>query len=118
MVLLGREMAMNQTCYALTSKCDAPIALYCQLRGEIDEIVKSAHGSVFDTITTSTFRRSAVVQPPPHILARFEEIGRPVFDRIVEATTRSQVLASLRDTLLPRLISGQLRLPEAEALAA
>jgi type I restriction enzyme S subunit len=115
LVLLGREMAMNQTCYALTSKCDAPIALYCQLRREIDALVTAAHGSVFDTITTSTFGRSNVIQPPQDILARFEEVGRPIFDRIVEATARSQTLASLRDTLLPRLISGQLCLPEAEA---
>ena len=44
----------------------------------------------------------------------FEEVGRPIFERIAESTARSQTLATLRDTLLPRLISGQLRLPEAE----
>ncbi len=113
MVMFGREMAMNQTCYGLTSKLGAPVALYCLLRREIDALVNAAHGSVFDTITTSTFARSIVIQPPASILARFEEIGRPLFERIAESTTRVQTLASLRDTLLPRLISGQLRLPEA-----
>ena len=109
---------MNQTCYALTSKHDAPVALYCLLRREIDALVNAAHGSVFDTITTSTFAQSKVIQPGPKVLERFEQIARSIFDRIVEATERSQTLATLRDTLLPRLISGQLRLPEAEALAA
>ncbi len=114
MVMFGREMAMNQTCYGLTSKLGAPVALYCLLRREIDALVNAAHGSVFDTITTSTFARSIVIQPPPIILARFEEIGRPLFERIAESTARVHTLATLRDILLPRLISGQLRLPEAE----
>ena len=115
MVMFGREMAMNQTCYGLTSKLDTPVALYCLLRREVEALVNSAHGSVFDTITTSTFARSIVIQPPTSILARFEAIGRPLFERIAESTARIQTLATLRDTLLPRLISGQLRLPEAEA---
>ena len=118
MVLLGAEMAMNQTCYALTSKHDTPVALHCLLRREIDALVNAAHGSVFDTITTSTFDKSMVIHPGLNVLERFEQIARPIFDRIVEATARAQTLATLRDTLLPRLISGQLRLPEAEALIA
>jgi type I restriction enzyme S subunit len=118
MVLLGTEMAMNQTCYALTSKVDTPVALYCLLRREIDALVNAAHGSVFDTITTSTFAKSMVIQPPPIVLKRFEEIARPIFDKIVEATLHAQTLATLRDTLLPRLISGQLRLPLAETVGA
>ena len=116
MVLLGAEMAMNQTCYALTSKHNAPVALYCLLRKEIDALVNAAHGSVFDTITTKTFDRSTVIHPRLDLLDRFEQIARPIVDKIVEATSMAQTLATLRDTLLPRLISGQLRLPEAGAL--
>jgi len=37
-------------------------------------------------------------------------------ERIRENLKQAQTLATLRDTLLPRLISGQLRLPEAEAI--
>jgi type I restriction enzyme S subunit len=39
-----------------------------------------------------------------------------LFDRLIENEKQAQTLATLRDTLLPRLISGQLRLPEAESL--
>jgi type I restriction enzyme S subunit len=53
--LLGQEMAMNQTCYALVSSIGTPLALHCQLRQAIDALVHAAHGSVFDTITKSTF---------------------------------------------------------------
>ena len=68
MVMFGREMAMNQTCYALASITDTPFALYCHLRHEIDNLVHSAHGSVFDTITTSTFANSKIVLPPLSLL--------------------------------------------------
>lgn len=118
MVMFGREMAMNQTCYGLTSKRSAPVALYCQLRRGIDVLVNSAHGSVFDTITTSTFAKSIVVHAPEELLARFESIARPLFERIEESTSRAQTLSALRDALLPRLISGQLRLPEIEAIGS
>ncbi|WOB08251.1 restriction endonuclease subunit S [Piscinibacter gummiphilus] len=118
MVLFGKPMAMNQTCYALVSKLNAPVALHCLMRREIDNLVNAAHGSVFDTITTSTFARSRVVLPPRALLERFEELAGHVFKRIVVATETAQTLATLRDTLLPRLISGQLRLPEAEAAVA
>src|SRR6202049_892419 len=61
MVLLGRPMAINQTCYAVESTTDTPFGLYCRLRHEIDGLVHAAHGSVFDTITTSTFAASRCV---------------------------------------------------------
>jgi type I restriction enzyme S subunit len=109
MTLLGREMAMNQTCYALATRTDTPFALYCHLREEIDRLVHAAHGSVFDTITTSTFATSRVLVPPTGVVRAFEERVRPVFHRILAGTMASRTLAALRDTLLPRLISGELR---------
>jgi type I restriction enzyme S subunit len=45
-------------------------------------------------------------------------MASPLFARIVENERQAQTLASLRDTLLPRLISGQLRLPSAEEAIA
>jgi type I restriction enzyme S subunit len=41
----------------------------------------------------------------------------PLLDRVIQNELQAQTLASLRDTLLPRLISGQLRLPDAIAEA-
>lgn len=50
------------------------------------------------------------------LLATFTDIARPIFERVYANRQQSQTLTQLRDTLLPRLISGQLRLPEAEAV--
>ncbi|HEV8714334.1 MAG TPA: restriction endonuclease subunit S [Candidatus Binatia bacterium] len=118
MVLVGREMAMNQTCYALTSSTDTPFAPYCQLRDEMDGLVHQAHGSVFDTITTSSFASSKVVLPSVAATQAFERVVAPFFRRILANTDESRTLAALRDTLLPKLISGELGIPDAERLAA
>lgn len=55
-----------------------------------------------------------VVVPSPEVLSEFSKMVRPMIDRAHQSQIRE--LTQLRDTLLPRLISGQLRLPEAQAL--
>jgi type I restriction enzyme S subunit len=114
MVLFGCDMAMNQTCYAFASTTETPFALYCRLHAEIDALVHAAHGSVFDTITTSTFTSSRIVLPPKALLKAFEERGAPLFLRVLQSTRETRTLAVLRDTLLPKLISGELRIEDAE----
>ena len=56
----------------------------------------------------------AAVLPSDEVFKQFELIANPLFAKVHENRKQAQTLATLRDTLLPRLISGQLRLPEAE----
>jgi type I restriction enzyme S subunit len=107
---------MNQTCYALASTTGTPFALYCQLRCEMADLVHRAHGSVFDAITTNTFAISKLVLPPKETLEKFEKTVSPVFRRILANTEESCTLAALRDALLPKLLSGELRVPAAAKL--
>ena len=58
----------------------------------------------------------SAVLPPLEVLGVFADVVKPMFERIGHNLGKAQTLATLRDTLLPRLISGQLRLPEAEEL--
>ncbi len=55
------------------------------------------------------------VIPQSEVLKAFASLVKPIFERIGQNRLQAQTLASLRDTLLPRLISGQLRLPKAES---
>lgn len=112
MVLFGREMAMNQTCYGLASTIGTPFALHCLLQDKIDEFVHTAHGSVFDTITTSTFASSRVILAPKPLLEAFENVISPLFQRILINTEESRTLAALRDVLLPKLLSGEIRVKD------
>lgn len=56
-----------------------------------------------------------VVVPPGPLAKLYEQFGEAVWQRSKELRSQAQTLSTLRDTLLPRLISGQLRLPEAQA---
>jgi type I restriction enzyme S subunit len=56
----------------------------------------------------------AVTLPPQAIASAFDAVAKPMFDRIHSNIESARVLVAVRDTLLPRLISGKLRLPEAQ----
>jgi type I restriction enzyme S subunit len=51
------------------------------------------------------------------ILRAFKAVACPLLEKVSANQRQAQTLAALRDTLLPRLICGQLRLPSAEVLA-
>lgn len=59
-----------------------------------------------------------VVLPSNSTLSAFEELVSVTEEQRSRNASMAETLAALRDTLLPRLISGELRLPDAEALAA
>lgn len=60
--------------------------------------------------------RFRVVVPSQKVLADFAAVVEPIYARIVENKQTAFSLSALRDTLLPRLISGQLLLPEGEVM--
>ena len=74
-----------------------------------EEIVSRANGSTFLEISKTNFRLIPVVTPSTYVMRGFEQLTRPVYERIVECARESHVLASLRDRLPPKLISGELR---------
>lgn len=59
--------------------------------------------------------RLEVVSPPQALLDSFSVLARRLRDQIFSLQSESRSLAQLRDTLLPKLISGELRVPDAEA---
>ena len=82
-------------------------------------IIKNhANGSTFMEISKKAFRLLPVLVPSAEVLTQFITITSTLFDRLVKNEEQSQTLAALRDTLLPRLISGKLRLPEADNVIA
>ncbi len=75
----------------------------------------NSEGTVFGSINKKDFSFLPVIKPLEDILMEFENIVSPLDRRIIENEKQIRTLTVLRDSLLPRLISGQLRLPEAEA---
>jgi len=65
-------------------------------------------------ISKANFRPIPVVAPSATVMSMFGRLARPTYERIVECARESRTLAALRDALLPRLISGELRVKDAE----
>jgi type I restriction enzyme S subunit len=78
-----------------------------------EEIVSRANGSTFLEIGKANFRPIPVVAPSVAVMEGFDAQSRPLYKRIVECQRESRSLTALRDTLLPKLISGTLRVSEA-----
>jgi type I restriction enzyme S subunit len=82
------------------------------LRSKFD--LFDSEGTVFGSINKKDFQGLPVVAPLDEVLAAFDHVATPIDQRVIENEGQIRVLIALRDTLLPRLISGQLRLPDAE----
>lgn len=71
-------------------------------------------GTVFGSINKKDFQTLPVIQPSESVLRSFESTVSPLDSAIELNEQKLRTLTKIRDTLLPRLISGQLRLPETE----
>ena len=114
LVMFGEDIAMNQTCYGLKSKFETPFYLNCLALLTVDTLLNSAHGSVFDTITTKTFESTNVLYPSPETAKLFEKYVSSLYLSVLNNQRESSTLGQIRDTLLPKLISGELRIKDAE----
>ena len=80
----------------------------------MDAIVGNANGSTFQEISKSNFRPIPVVVPSEPVLGSYRKLADSLFRQIAENERESRSLAQLHDTLLPKLISGELRVQDAE----
>ncbi|MNE42913.1 hypothetical protein D3C80_1370640 [compost metagenome] len=71
-------------------------------------------GSAVPTLNRNHIHGLQYVLPPLELVHAYEAIAMAIHLRILENNRQAQTLTQLRDTLLPRLISGQLRLPETD----
>jgi len=72
----------------------------------------NAEGTVFGSLSKRKFKNILVLSPPIQIVNSFEKWVAPLDDLIENNILESRTIADLRDTLLPKLISGELRVPD------
>ncbi|MBF9236775.1 restriction endonuclease subunit S [Hymenobacter sp. BT683] len=75
-------------------------------------------GSTIPNLNTGNFAKILLSRPDDNILQAFHTTIEPLFDQILVNQTQSRTLATLRDTLLPQLLSGRLTVRQAEELVA
>lgn len=91
--------------------------LFFWLQHLSSHLIAIADGSVQKNLNIGLVSTQPIVLPTADVLCEFDALASNLLDRVKENCRQAIVLADLRDTLLPRLISGQLRLPEAQAAA-
>ena len=110
-------MAMNQSCYGIHGANGiSDIYTYYTIREFVADLQQRGHGSVFNTITRDTFKSIHVPFGKTELTRDFDKTVNPFLERIRSNLSQNVELTKLRDTLLPKLISGELRIPEAEKL--
>lgn len=113
--LSGRPMAFNQSCFGLRpADGHGDYYTYFSTLQVVDQLRRSAHGSVFSTITRPTFAAAVVPLPPSRLVARFDDLVQPLMTRILLNVRESATLLRTRHALLPRLISGELHLDQVD----
>ena len=103
-------IAINQDFIAM--QCNKSLSKYYVLwwaKENMHRIEKRASDTTCRKISKKNFRPLDVIVSPKVLVGRFDEKVGPLFERIVSNEKDSRTLAELRDTLLPRLMSGQLR---------
>lgn len=92
--------------------------VYCLVRNPAYKAYAESkgHGSAQANVSGADLMAYRATIPSQNVLDAFNTRLYPLIDKILSNYDQAQTLATLRDTLLPRLISGQLRLPEAEAI--
>jgi len=111
-------VSVNQGIIAMVCDGDLPNQYVLHwTKANMDRVLANANGSTFMEISKRNFRPITVIIPSLQILRNFKEIIDPLYHRVVSSLKEVQKIAALRDTLLPKLISGELRVPDAERIA-
>lgn len=109
LALVGTPMAMNQSCYGVRGKAGySDYFVHFQLRRAITDLQQQTHGTVFETITRQTFDGVKIIIPPDEIAQKFDQIVCGDLEKIRKNLLESRTLATLRDVMLPKLMSGEI----------
>ena len=103
----GVPMAMNQSCYALVGKETHQLLVYFYTLKAVDRLKHKASGAVFDAITTRDFESEQIMKLSDDDAKEFLCIAEPMFQKVLNNCIENLRLSTLRDSLLPKLMSGE-----------
>lgn len=109
-VMAQSPMAMNQSCYALAPKgAYNALFLFLAIKEGVEHFKQVAVGGVFDAIVVDTFKVIPFTLPDGNLISEFGSKVQPLFDQIEALLLQNQSLRHARDLLLPRLMSGKIK---------
>lgn len=112
--LSGVPMAMNQSCYALVGKETHQLLVYFYTLKAVDRLKHKASGAVFDAITTRDFDSEQIMKLSDDDAKAFLCVAEPMFQEMLNNSIENLRLSTLRDFLLPKLMSGEIDVPSVQ----
>ena len=104
----GVPMAMNQSCYALVGKETHQLLVYFYTLKAVDRLKHKSSGAVFDAITTRDFESEQIMKLSDDDATAFLRVAEPMFQEVLNNNIENLRLSTLRDSLLPKLMSGEI----------
>lgn len=123
--LIGDSVADNSVCSTefqilLPKDSKYQLYLYCLMNSYdvVQDFAQSATGTSgsHQRIRPEQIVQTEAVRPDETLLAKFNELCLPMFDKISKNSAQILTLQKLRDTLLPKLISGEVRIKQSEVV--
>lgn len=90
--------------------------IYLLLKNSINEIESRATGSTFKEISGGEMKKVPIILPPKEIIRKFNEIATTLGKTQASLEDENSILMSIRDTLLPKLMTGEIRVPVKEVV--
>lgn len=114
----GGRGALNQHLFKVTSNEVPKWFYFFATRQHLSDFRAIAAGkaTTMGHIQRKHLTDARIAVAPPESMERFDAVIASQFDQLVSNAQQSRSLAQLRDTLLPKLISGELRVPDAERI--
>lgn len=119
LAVAGVPLAINQGYIAM--KCRGRVSnwsAYLWAHENMAAIISNANGSTFQEISKKNFRPLPILVADKATQSAFDSVVGSMFERITANVIESRSLTATRDALLPKLMSGEIRVRDAEALAA
>jgi type I restriction enzyme, S subunit len=112
------EYCLGRGVCAIRAFDSAQVLLNRQVLDHLPELLSKTTGSVFPNLSGDDIKSFRVLLPPAPLAKLYCGLVNPLDRRIWANVSESRTLAALRDTLLPKLISGELRVKDAERVVA
>ena len=107
------ELCTNQGFKSLSPQTAGTCFLYCYLKENTEMIEGQATGSTFKEVSGSLMKSQLVVIPRDNAIFKgFESLVIPIFEKQNKNEAENQILMNIRDYLLPKLMSGELKINE------
>ena len=112
MAIAKNNFTTNQGFKSIVPKSNIGTAyIYCFLKSNIDVIENRASGSTFMEVSGSVMKQIPALIPSDSVLERFQNICSLYFNQQMLLENQNQTLTTIRDSLLPKLMSGEIRVP-------